>query len=273
MTTQSTEAKEFTETLLSIIRQQRHLAARVVIATQEPTLSPKLLDLCNVTIVHKFSSPAWYSMLEKHLAAATMSNRYHDSDGSNKLDLFKQIVRLRTGEALLFCSAAVVNVSQEDEAGNTNGGNENNHCHNDNYSNGIIDYAQSSNNDGIIDYAASSNDGIIDYAQSSNNNGIIDYAETSNNGIIDYAATSNDGIIDYAATSNNNGIVDYANNNRNGAANGTGKKKNKKNKQSNGVSNGTSKLPPRVWLLGPRYMRVRIRSRISADGGRSIMAI
>lgn len=61
---------ELTDTLLSVIRQQRHLGARVLIATQEPTISPELLVLCNVTIVHRFTSPAWYRAIEKHIAGA-----------------------------------------------------------------------------------------------------------------------------------------------------------------------------------------------------------
>ena len=57
--TQSGEAANFTEQLISIIRQQRHLASRVIISTQEPTLSPQLLELCNVAFVHRFRSPRW----------------------------------------------------------------------------------------------------------------------------------------------------------------------------------------------------------------------
>ncbi|THW04447.1 hypothetical protein D6D24_10537 [Aureobasidium pullulans] len=50
-------AETFTENLLTVIREQRHNACRVVIATQEPTISPKLLDLCSITMVHRFTSP------------------------------------------------------------------------------------------------------------------------------------------------------------------------------------------------------------------------
>ncbi|KAK3331156.1 hypothetical protein B0H66DRAFT_598651 [Apodospora peruviana] len=51
------ECQTLTENLLSTIRLQRHLGARVLIATQEPTISHKLLDLCSVTVVHRFTSP------------------------------------------------------------------------------------------------------------------------------------------------------------------------------------------------------------------------
>ncbi|TQB76919.1 hypothetical protein MPDQ_006098 [Monascus purpureus] len=104
--TSSVEAVEFTETLLSIVRQQRHLGARVMIATQEPTVSPALLDLCNVTIIHRFNSPAWYKAIEAHIAGAAMASR--KASQANASDLFQQIVQLATGEALVFCPTALL---------------------------------------------------------------------------------------------------------------------------------------------------------------------
>ncbi|KAN0074166.1 hypothetical protein V8E54_008103 [Elaphomyces granulatus] len=122
LTTNSREATEFTDTLLAVIRQQRHLATRVVIATQEPTLSPSLLDLSNVTIVHRFTSPAWYKILEGHLAAALIGKRkesrkkQEDDSGYQRVDLFEQIVHLGTGEALVFCPTALLDVVPSDVA-------------------------------------------------------------------------------------------------------------------------------------------------------------
>lgn len=66
----SGEASTLTEQLLATIRLQRHLGARVVISTQEPTVSPRLLDLCSVTVVHRFTSPEWLRTLRRHLAGA-----------------------------------------------------------------------------------------------------------------------------------------------------------------------------------------------------------
>lgn len=66
----SGEASALTEQLLATIRLQRHLGARVVISTQEPTVSPRLLDLCSVTVVHRFTSPEWLRALRRHLAGA-----------------------------------------------------------------------------------------------------------------------------------------------------------------------------------------------------------
>lgn len=55
--TETDEDQVFTESLLSAIRLQRHNGTRIIISTQEPTISPGLLDLCSITIVHRFASP------------------------------------------------------------------------------------------------------------------------------------------------------------------------------------------------------------------------
>ncbi|KAK5063216.1 hypothetical protein LTR84_005293 [Exophiala bonariae] len=105
--TKTGEAKRLTEQLVSLIRQQRHLSTRVVIATQEPTLSSQLIDLCNICIVHRFNSPAWFSVLRDHLAGANASS------GGGKAEapqLFVDIVALRTGEAFVFCPTALMDV-------------------------------------------------------------------------------------------------------------------------------------------------------------------
>jgi hypothetical protein len=50
-------AKSLNESLLQTIRLQRHYGARVVIPTQEPTLSTDLIALYSITVIHRFSSP------------------------------------------------------------------------------------------------------------------------------------------------------------------------------------------------------------------------
>jgi hypothetical protein len=119
----SAEAETLTNTLLSTIRLQRHLGARIIISTQEPTISPRLLDLCSVTIVHRFTSPDWMRSLKQHLAgAAVISNEADDSNddessSGSKIDttkdLFGQIVNLRVGQALLFSTNAIVGWKME----------------------------------------------------------------------------------------------------------------------------------------------------------------
>ncbi|KZT12867.1 uncharacterized protein LAESUDRAFT_766894 [Laetiporus sulphureus 93-53] len=86
-----------TKELLSLIRQQRHQAMRVVISTQEPTVVPTvLLDLCSVAILHRFSSPAWWDHVAKHVSA----------DIDNK-EAFDKVVNLKTGQALLLAPSGL----------------------------------------------------------------------------------------------------------------------------------------------------------------------
>ncbi|KAL3418807.1 hypothetical protein PVAG01_09028 [Phlyctema vagabunda] len=114
----SAEADVLTSTLLSTIRLQRHLGARIIISTQEPTISPALLDLSSVTIVHRFTSPDWLRALKQHLAAAASDIIDQDEDvsedgtiiGSKTKKIFQDIVKLRVGEALLFSPSALVDV-------------------------------------------------------------------------------------------------------------------------------------------------------------------
>jgi hypothetical protein len=53
---------------LKAVREQRHKGARIIVATQEPTISPKFLDLCSMTIVHAFDSPDWFKALKVSLS-------------------------------------------------------------------------------------------------------------------------------------------------------------------------------------------------------------
>ena len=115
--TGTSAANRLTEDLLSVVRQQRHLATRVIVATQEPTISPSLLDLASLTIVHRFTSPAWMKALKEHLAGASadMAGLTEDEDkaeGGRKdvATLFKEIVELDAGEGLLFSSSAMLDV-------------------------------------------------------------------------------------------------------------------------------------------------------------------
>ncbi|KAF7552085.1 hypothetical protein G7046_g7520 [Stylonectria norvegica] len=125
----SLESRTLTDSLLSAIRQQRHIAARVLISTQEPTISPKLLDLCNMTIVHRFTSPDWLKTLARHLAGTSIgvtNDLGEDEDIKNgnvaphlsipSTDfLFSKIVALRPGEAFVFAPSAIIGMKNVDE--------------------------------------------------------------------------------------------------------------------------------------------------------------
>jgi len=146
--TASPEAATFTQTLLTTVRLQRHFAARIIVATQEPSIGTELLNLCSVTVVHRFTSPEWLRTLSKHLAGVYMVSRLEGNeavaesssfaddasacwvDGDREkrvnngvktmrlagrrpeLALLEQIVSLRIGEALLFAPSAVLSVAQ-----------------------------------------------------------------------------------------------------------------------------------------------------------------
>jgi hypothetical protein len=124
MSADSEAAGAFTSTILKNVREQRHKAVRVVVATQEPSINTSLLDLCTVTIVHRFTSPAWFSEIRKHLAGALFAERATEESPAGVLDkdedgyvkgpsdvsLMREIVRLKVGESLLFCPTAVLSV-------------------------------------------------------------------------------------------------------------------------------------------------------------------
>lgn len=111
------EAKSFTELLLSTVRLQRHLGIRVVVSTQEPTISKSLLSLCSVVLVHRFSSPDWLRALRSHIAAAAKGEDVYRESGADEeekeeeeeeVSMFDRIVDLHVGEALLFSPTAII---------------------------------------------------------------------------------------------------------------------------------------------------------------------
>lgn len=134
--TESPESVTLTNNLMETIRLQRHLGVRVIISTQEPSISPKLLDLCSVTIVHRFSSPAWLTTLREHLAGVSSASRMVERAvvrESGKFDigivkivaadplteLFSIIVNLRVGEALVFAPSAIVSCEKKQDTTDT----------------------------------------------------------------------------------------------------------------------------------------------------------
>jgi DNA helicase HerA-like ATPase len=102
--TDTPAAKGLTGTFLNIIRQQRHLGARVIISTQEPTISPSLIDLCSVVVIHRFTSPEWYQVMGRHIIIDAKHGKSGSPNGDE--DGLSQISCLRTGEALVFAPSA-----------------------------------------------------------------------------------------------------------------------------------------------------------------------
>ena len=135
----SAAADEFTDSLLTVIREQRHKAARIIVATQEPTISPQFLDLCLATFVHRFSSPNWFATLKSHIAGvstASSTTRLQSEDPGQQNQseanepgsvaatttttiapaepkfesLMTDIAELGVGESLLFAPSAMLRV-------------------------------------------------------------------------------------------------------------------------------------------------------------------
>ncbi|KAI0722199.1 P-loop containing nucleoside triphosphate hydrolase protein [Cerioporus squamosus] len=86
-----------TKALTTLIREQRHLGMRVIISTQEPTaVPPVLIDLCNIVIFHRFSSPAWWDAVARRVCADVSS-----TEG------FERVMNLKTGQALILCPSGL----------------------------------------------------------------------------------------------------------------------------------------------------------------------
>ncbi|KAF2489092.1 hypothetical protein BU16DRAFT_472031 [Lophium mytilinum] len=117
MSTSAPGADIFTEKLLHTIREQRHNGARTIISTQEPTISSKLLDLCSMTFVHRFTSPAWFATIKAHIGGTSAAAI--GSEGQNRM--FEEIMALKLGESLLFSPTAAIRV-ENDEVETMKGG-------------------------------------------------------------------------------------------------------------------------------------------------------
>ncbi len=106
--TDTPASKALTESLMGVIRQQRHFGARVIISTQEPSISPKLIDLCSITVMHRFSSPEWLDVLQKHILVSD-----GEDEKGNRIGILREIMRLKTGEALVFAPSAIFGAKDE----------------------------------------------------------------------------------------------------------------------------------------------------------------
>jgi hypothetical protein len=80
-----------------------------------------LLDLCPISIVHRFNSPAWFTTLCGHLgAASTLAGEEKDDDvKTSKAKLFERIIALQTGESLVFSPTSFVRGGAQSGGGDT----------------------------------------------------------------------------------------------------------------------------------------------------------
>ncbi|KAH8106072.1 hypothetical protein BXZ70DRAFT_904130 [Cristinia sonorae] len=84
----------FTRQLTALIRLQRHLAMRVIIKPN--VVPPILLDLCTISILHRFSSPSWWEHVAKHVSTDIPS-----------AEAFDRIVKLQTGQAIVLAPSGL----------------------------------------------------------------------------------------------------------------------------------------------------------------------
>ncbi|KAK7052655.1 p-loop containing nucleoside triphosphate hydrolase protein [Favolaschia claudopus] len=96
----NSDSTKLAQSVSDIIRLQRHLGTRMVIATQEPTVIPAtILDLASTIVCHRFSSPAWCTHLARHVSTGA------ELDAAG---WFQQVMMLPTGHALVFSPAAAI---------------------------------------------------------------------------------------------------------------------------------------------------------------------
>jgi len=119
----NSDTARLTQSILSIIRLQRHLATRIIIATQvghhrpivlrsprslhvqEPTVIPStVLDLASFIICHRFTSPSWCTHLAWHVSAG---------DNAETAQWYQDVMLLATGQCVVFSSLALVMTSND----------------------------------------------------------------------------------------------------------------------------------------------------------------
>lgn len=97
----------FTDSIASLIRQQRHFGIRTIISTQEPTVVPDtILDLVSFLILHRFSSPTWIHHLAKHISVG-LPDHHPDSTDPPSDPWSKLIVSLTLGHAIVVSPTAL----------------------------------------------------------------------------------------------------------------------------------------------------------------------
>lgn len=122
-------AINFIQGLEKTIREQRHKGTRVIVATQEPTVGTEFLDLCDMTIVHRFTSPEWLKILQNKVGGASKdaqmkrkralaaltnqgdnANSTQADENPSLVSLLDEIMTLKVGESLLFSSTAMLEI-------------------------------------------------------------------------------------------------------------------------------------------------------------------
>jgi len=88
---ESKQSRGLSSAIVDCARLMRHDGMRLVVSTQSPlSLAPELLELCSMTLLHRFYSQDWLAFLCKKLPITT--------------DLATQISQLESGQALVFAA-------------------------------------------------------------------------------------------------------------------------------------------------------------------------
>jgi hypothetical protein len=94
--------------LVDVARNMRHDGMRLLISTQNPcVLRPELLELSSVVFLHSFHSKDWFDFLSAKLALGTKEHQEA---------IFREIVKLRCGEAFVFASNHNVDKANADSS-------------------------------------------------------------------------------------------------------------------------------------------------------------
>lgn len=97
-------AKDLNAVLLDTIRMQRHSGTRVLISTQEPTLLTDLIALCSIAVIHRFSSPEWFTAIRRHIRIPE----------TEREALMERIEALSTGTAIVYSPNSALERTSDD---------------------------------------------------------------------------------------------------------------------------------------------------------------
>ena len=60
--------------------------------------------------MHRFTSPQWFHTLREHLAGISTAQELEGAAKRDARSIFAEIVKLESGEALMFCPSAVLDL-------------------------------------------------------------------------------------------------------------------------------------------------------------------
>lgn len=98
-------AKALQASIHHTIAVQRHQAVRCIVSSQEPTLLVKLIGLCSISFIHRFTSPEWFTAIRQNIPIP-------DQD---RVSVMRQIEGLPTGMAIVYSANSVLGYEEGDQ--------------------------------------------------------------------------------------------------------------------------------------------------------------